>query len=254
MKIISDIIEKIKGEKVIETKVEDEKVLTLTKGPEGISVKFNGITYSRRNQKGIFTRSYWDYFTPLPLLFKDPKILMIGLGGGTIVYQLNQLYGDKIKMDVVEIDKNMVELAKKFIPDDIKKIKVYVQDGIQYLKSNNKKYDILILDVYEGDKIPEAFLEESTIKYINDSLSDDGILAINYAMSFKAIVFLQNYINKLKRYFKVYLVNNPLGSGNTIIMGSKKMEKDEILKRINKMKQESDNWHVIKGYNNMSNG
>ena len=84
-------------------------------------------------------------------------------------------------------------------------------------------------------------------------LTENGVLAINYAMSFKAIVFLQNYINKLKKYFKVYLVNNPLGSGNTIILCSKKMDKTELLERINKMKLEDDNMHVIKGYNNMSN-
>ena len=42
----------------------------------------------------------WDYFTPLPLLYDKPNILMIGLGGGTIVYQINKLYSRKISMDV----------------------------------------------------------------------------------------------------------------------------------------------------------
>jgi spermidine synthase len=254
MGVISKIIEKIKGERIIKTETDDKKILTLTDGPDGTSVKFNGITYSRRAHNAIFTGSYWDYFTPLPLMYDKPDILMIGLGGGTIVYQINKLYGQKTKMDVVEIDNKMVELAKDFIPKDIKTIALFVEDGIEFLKKNKKTYQLVFLDAYDGDKIPDDFLNEKTIEYIDKSLSDDGILAINYAMSFKAIVFLQNYINKLKKHFKVYLVNNPLGSGNTIILCSKKMSKEDILTKINKMPERKDNLHVLKGYNNMSNG
>lgn len=254
MNIINKVIEKVRGEKVIRTEKDENKTLTLTKGPDGISVKFNGITYSRRAEKKIFTGSYWDYFTPLPLIYDKPDILMIGLGGGTIVYQINRLYPKNVKMDVVELDKKMVELSKEFIPEDIKKINLFIEDGIEFLKKTKKRYELVFLDAYDGDKIPDSFLEEKTIEDINQVLKEDGILAINYAMSFKAIILFQNYIGKLKKYFKVYLVNNPFGSGNTIILCSKKMNKAELLEKINKMKQEDDNMHVLKGYNNMSNG
>lgn len=254
MNVINKIIERIKGEKIIKTEKDDKKILTLTKGPDGLSVKFNGITYSRRNENKLFTGSYWDYFTPLPLLYQKSNILMIGLGGGTIVYQIKRLYGKKVQMDVVEIDEKMIELAEDFIPEDIKKVNLFLEDGIKFLNRNKKKYELVFLDAYDGDKIPDEFLDEKTVESINNALTEEGVLAINYAMSFKAIVFLQNYINKLKKYFKVYLVNNPLGSGNTIIICSKKMDKKEILEGINKMKQGEDNANVLKGYNNMSNG
>ena len=254
MNVINKIIERIKGEKIIKTEKDDKKILTLTKGPDGLSVKFNGITYSRRNENKLFTGSYWDYFTPLPLLYQKSNILMIGLGGGTIVYQIKRLYGKKVQMDVVEIDEKMIELAEDFIPEDIKKVNLFLEDGIKFLNKNKKKYELVFLDAYDGDKIPDEFLDEKTVESINNALTEEGVLAINYAMSFKAIVFLQNYINKLKKYFKVYLVNNPLGSGNTIILCSKKMDKKEILEKVNQMKLEEDNANVLKGYNNMSNG
>ncbi len=254
MNVINKIIERIKGEKIIKTEKDDKKILTLTKGPDGLSVKFNGITYSRRNENKLFTGSYWDYFTPLPLLYQKSNILMIGLGGGTIVYQIKRLYGKKVQMDVVEIDEKMIELAEDFIPEDIKKVNLFLEDGIKFLRRNKKKYELVFLDAYDGDKIPDEFLDEKTVESINNALTEEGVLAINYAMSFKAIVFLQNYINKLKKYFKVYLVNNPLGSGNTIILCSKKMDKKEILEKVNQMKLEEDNANVLKGYNNMSNG
>ena len=136
MDVINKIISKVKREKIIKTDTDDKKTLTLTDGPDGVSVKFNGITYSRRNEKTIFTGSYWDYFTPLPLIYNRPKILMIGLGGGTIVYQINRLYGKTASMDVIEIDKKMVEFAESFIPDDIKKINIFLEDGVEYLRKN----------------------------------------------------------------------------------------------------------------------
>ncbi len=254
MSIINKIFERLKGEKIIRSEKDQNKVLTLTKGPDGLSVKFNGITYSRIAPNRIFTGSYWDYFTPLPLLFEKPEILMIGLGGGTIVHQLIKLYGKKTKMDVVEIDPKMVELSKDFIGKDINKINLLIDDGIKFLRRNDKKYNLLFLDAYDSDKIPDEFLEEETIENMDKALTEYGVLAINYAMSFKAIVFLQNYINKLKKHFKVYLVNNPLGSGNTILICSKKMDKKEILSKVDKMKKNKENMHVIKGYENMSNG
>ncbi len=254
MHIINSILGKIKGEKIIKTEEDEHKILTLTDSPEGLSVKFNGITYSRIAHKRIFTGSYWDFFTPLPLLYDKPEILMIGLGGGTIIYQINKLYPNKTKMDVVEIDPKMIKLAKEFIKDDIGKANIILDNGIKFLENNKKSYNLLFLDAYDGDKIPDEFFDEKTIDNMAKALTTDGILAVNYAMSFKAIVLRQNFINKLKKHFKVYLVNNPMGSGNTIILCSKEMDKSEILEKINKNKINGENLHVIKGYNNMSHG
>src|SRR5271157_711829 len=76
--------------------------------------KLDGATNSVLNKHTIYTKGYWDYFIPLVYAYKNPKILMIGLGIGTTPYQLHTLFGKGMKMDIVELDKEVVRLARKY--------------------------------------------------------------------------------------------------------------------------------------------
>lgn len=108
--------------------------------------------------------------------------LMIGLGGGMIVKQLEHL-APGIKIDIVEFNPDIVMLAKKYF--DFKEsatLKVHVMDGIEYVKQAHqakKHYDLIITDAFSQDYIPIAFLKEAFMVQLRDLLSEDGVLAMN---------------------------------------------------------------------------
>ena len=227
--------------------------LSIIKTETNKELRFNNIVYSKLSDDSIYTGSYWDYFTPLPALYKEPKILMIGLGGGTIVIQFLKLFADKnIHIDAVEISEKMIELARKFGLREDKKVAVINADGAEYIRNNKNVYDIIILDAYTADMIPAPFIQDRFIKDSNAALTEDGILAINYTLGFRALMYLEPYLARLRRYFKVYKINPPM-SGNMIILCSKKLDKEEIkTKVLSSIKTSQENAHVINEYKSIN--
>jgi len=55
------------------------------------TLEYDGTVYSIINKKRIYTKGYWDVFLPFIAIFKSPEILMIGLGGGTVLYESNKI-------------------------------------------------------------------------------------------------------------------------------------------------------------------
>jgi spermidine synthase len=250
---IRNFFRRVRKETVIKSIKDGDDTLSVTDNGEELTLRLNNVVYSRLKKKSIYTNSYWDYFTPLPVLYKNPKILMIGLGGGTVAYQLTKLFGKGLSIDIIEISEKMVELSKYFLPKKLNNINIIVEDGSKYVKRKQDCYDLLILDAYEGDHIPEVFLSEDFITSAYKSLKKDGIIAINYALNLTALVYLEHYLNKLRKLFKVYTINNPLTSGNMIIMGSKEMNRDEIMAKINKtVKENRENHTILTAYRQMT--
>ncbi len=169
---------------------------------------FDGAIFSIINKGSVYTGLYWDYFTPLPLLYKRSRVLMIGLGGGTIPYQLKKLYDGRVDIDIVEISRVMVRKAKTFNPNLEKIANVIVGDGDKYLDGCISKYDILILDAYgTGFRIPEKFLSESFITKANKALKPNGVFGINYIFTFRQLLKFHSYMKLLERNFSVYKIS-----------------------------------------------
>ncbi|MGC9099224.1 MAG: spermidine synthase [Candidatus Micrarchaeia archaeon] len=190
-------------------------------------LKYNGITYSAANANSIYTHLYWDYFIPLPLLFEKPKVLIIGLGGGTIPYQLSTLYKD-IEIEIAEINERMVSVTKEFTGLDLSKFKLYIEDGAEVVRRKRSEYNIIILDAYINDRIPKQFLQEDFISNAYLALKEDGILAINYARRLSLMLEYISYKSKLKKFFNLYELKKGINSKNSIFIATKKLTGAEI--------------------------
>mgnify|MGYP001568130972 FL=1 len=81
-------------------------------------------------------------------------ILILGLGGGTLAKLLRKKYPNA-KITGVEIDPIMIELGKKYLDLDKYNIDIKIQDAFKFLEKNTKKYDLIIVDTYLGDKVVE---------------------------------------------------------------------------------------------------
>jgi spermidine synthase len=214
-------------------------------------LKYNGITYSIYDSNSLYTHMYWDFFIPLPLLFQNPKILIIGLGGGTILYQFDSLYANSLSIEVAEISKSMLENAKSFTGIDLSKFKIYLEDGSKVVKGKENYYDLIILDAYLNDRIPKQFLKEEFIADAYKALKNEGILAINYAKKPSIILEYLYFKVKLSKYFKLYKVNG--GSRfNTILIASKSLTNLEIYNRISsRMSINQFNKFIIEEYSKL---
>ncbi|MCW1301838.1 MAG: hypothetical protein OH316_01755 [Candidatus Parvarchaeota archaeon] len=215
-------------------------------------LRYGFVTYSRTPKNGkVYTGSYWDFFAPLPALYRSPKVLMIGLGGGTIFFQYRKLYGDIPSLSAVEIDQKVIDLYKKSMSGSSIDAEIILGDGSTYIETH-KGYDIIILDAYISDYIPKPFFDEKFIDRVHEALNEEGVFAINYAMSIRDMLSFNSYIGKLEKRFYVYRVSAGSMSGNTILICSKKLRKDEIISRVKKdFSTKFGGEHVLRAYEGM---
>jgi spermidine synthase len=117
------------------------------------------------------------------LLMPDPqRILVVGLGGGTLPMTLNELY-PHAEIDVVEIDPAVLTVAETYFDfAENDQIDVIIQDARVFTKRaglRGERYDLIMLDAFNGDYIPEHLMTREYLEETKALLSEDGVIVAN---------------------------------------------------------------------------
>ncbi len=192
-------------------------------------LKFN--VKSNKTQQSCFYKSQpqqlvFNYTKLLmaSLLFNtQPKrILIVGLGGGTMSNTLAELYPES-NIDNIEIDPAVIKVARDyfgFFEND--RVTTYNQDGRIFIKRallKKQSYDWIILDAFNGDYIPEHLMTKEFLQEAKSLLSDNGILSSNTFSLSK--LFAHESATYKAVFGDFYQVSNKVNS-NRIILVSKK--------------------------------
>jgi spermidine synthase len=118
--------------------------------------------------------------TPLAIKPDAARTLVIGLGGGSVVKRMWRDYPG-MRLDVVEIDPEIVEVAHRFfaLPED-ERIRVFVGDGREFVDQTPQTYDIVIVDAFDEDRVPRRLTTEEFMRAARDRLAPDGVVAYNF--------------------------------------------------------------------------
>lgn len=112
----------------------------------------------------------------------DPPLnaLVLGLGGGTVAYQLRELYPN-VAITGVELDPIMIDLGKRFLKWD-DETKVIIGDAVTEVNKLNKsklQYDLVLVDMYVGEDVPEKLTTEKFVKDIKSLVNESGLAVFN---------------------------------------------------------------------------
>ena len=142
------------------------------------------------------------------------------------------------KMDVVEIDPKMTELAKKYFNlKDNKNLHIYHEDWRVYLNKTKNKYDVVFWDAFSSHySIPYQLTTKEAIQKTYDALSESGVVILNIISSieWEAGQFLQAEYKTYKSIFpQVYIFpvrekNNWNDVQNIILVALKSDKKPEF--------------------------
>ena len=151
---------------------------------------------------------YINYFLiPFLLNPKIKNILLIGLGSGEIVKDWEFLFEDLKSIDVIDLEENIVDIAENYFGfERSSKFNFILQDGITYLRTNKKKYDLIVADVANNDGIDCRFLSEDYFTSIKNSLKKSGMFVSNMCASAdfenKKNKFFNNFFPLYQKFFK----------------------------------------------------
>ena len=147
-------------EKTIFTKVTPYATIVVKQGRGGVlSLWFGGNKYPDSAVKvgdpDHIEFEYTQAMTVALAIASEPKrVLVVGLGGGTLPSLFRKHYPGMV-IDTVDIDPDVVDVAKKlfgFREDPA--MRVYVEDGRQFIEKCKAPYDVIFLDAYGGEEIP----------------------------------------------------------------------------------------------------
>jgi spermidine synthase len=117
------------------------------------------------------------------LLFnRAPRhILMIGLGGGSLVKFCHR-HLPNTHLTVVEIDPDIVALRESFyIPADDERLQVIVGDGAQFVRNDEWTADILLIDAFDHAGVAPSLACGDFYARAFRCLSSHGLLVMNLA-------------------------------------------------------------------------
>ena len=125
---------------------------------------------------------YHEMIVHVPMAVKRDakKILVIGAGDGGTIRELVQ-YDSIEQIDMVEIDKMVVDVCREFLPltasklDD-PRVNLYFEDGLKFVRSKSNEYDIVIVDSTDPFGPGEDLFTREFYGNCYKALKDDGIL------------------------------------------------------------------------------
>ena len=107
------------------------------------------------------------------------KILMLGLGGGSISTYLGR-FMPEAAITTVEIDPGVITAAKTYFGlRETERMRYHAGDGRVFLNRNGELYDLILLDAYRGGYVPFHLLTREFYTLVKHRLTPGGAAAFN---------------------------------------------------------------------------
>lgn len=172
------------------------------------------------NRLSIYEYSYLLKFLPYNLNPKGKTCLVVGLGAGIIPMWYEKMGMD---VDVVEIDPYVPKIAGDYFGFKISG-EIIISDARHYISSSKKRYDYIIVDVFNGDITPGHLITHEVFQLLKLRMTENGILAVNLIGSIRDKVFMTaSVIKTIKSVFQTVEVYPTFsteggdGTGNLVI-------------------------------------
>ncbi|MGM0421811.1 MAG: spermidine synthase [Pseudomonadota bacterium] len=130
-------------------------------------------------------RADLSYYTVLAPIFNNDDVINInevavmGLGAGTLLCY----NAPDRRFTAIEIDSEIVEVARRYFtfidncspPEN----EIIVGDGRLVIDRLDRNYDLIVLDAFSSDSIPQHLLTQEALLIYKDKLTAEGIITIN---------------------------------------------------------------------------
>ena len=133
---------------------------------------------------------YHEMITHIPLSVNPniKNVLVIGAGDGGVTAELTK-YDNIEHIDLVEIDKMVVDACLEYLPDVSgklldKKVTIHIDDGLRYVRSCENQYDLIIVDSTDPVGPGEGLFTKEFYGSCYKALRDDGIMVYQHGSPF----------------------------------------------------------------------
>ena len=176
----------------------------------------------------------------LTLVENPRRVLIVGLGGGTIPSFLHKHY-PRMTIDVVDIDPDVVDVAKRFFAfREDATMHAYVADGRRFIEECRDPYDVIFLDAFGSENIPYHLATREFLQAVRRALTPNGI-AVGNVWSRSSNPLYDSMVRTYQEVFDELCILDVQGAGNKILLALPRQQRirpAELARRATRVSKE----------------
>lgn len=110
---------------------------------------------------------------------KPKKILLLGFGAGSVFQLVRETFGREPEIVGVERDPIMLQIYRDYFLHSDANLTLIQADVQTYIQESTEKFDLILIDVFVGEHVPNTLFQESFVQFARNALSQSGVLMWN---------------------------------------------------------------------------
>lgn len=112
--------------------------------------------------------------------YEIKKVLLLGLGAGSVVQLLLDKHQLNCTIQGVELDPKVIAYAKAYFGiEAYKSLAIIEADAFSFTENCTEKFDMIVVDLFIGDTVPEIFASEKFIENLRRLAHENCFIAYN---------------------------------------------------------------------------
>jgi len=145
------------------------------------------------------------------------RVLVVGLGGGSLPSFLRKHY-PAAEIDAVDIDPEVIKVAKEYFGfREDASMRAHLADGRGFIESVRRPYDIIFLDAFGSDSVPERLTTMEFLRAVRRALAPDGVVVGNIWGPYANRLY-HSMVRTYREAFDELVVLDVRGAGNKILI------------------------------------
>ncbi len=169
----------------------------------------------------------------LALVQRPRRVLIVGLGGGTIPSFLHKHY-PRTRIDVVDIDPAVIDVARRFFGfREDATLRAYAADGRRFIEECREPYDMIYLDAFGTDNGPYALTTQEFLQSVRRAVTPDGVVLGNI-WSRGSNPLYDSMVRTYQEVFDDLYLFDVQGAGNKIVLAlprKAQLDRDALAER-----------------------
>ncbi|GAB4478374.1 MAG: methyltransferase domain-containing protein [Thermoflexibacter sp.] len=156
---------------------------------------------------------------------QEANLLLLGLGGGSVLKTLREKHQHKGKITAIEIDEVVIQIAdKEFGIKQDENLTILCTDAMGYVQQCQQVYDLVIIDIFIDDIVPIQFFQVDFWEKLSLLIQKNGYFIFNAGIHQIEEEKFSRICTQLATYFDLTRHEQVEGA-NTLLVGKKQINK-----------------------------
>ena len=108
------------------------------------------------------------------------EVLILGFGLGSVPLIMERMFERSFQFTGIEVDESVIYLANKYaLPNLESPVQLITANAFAYVYQTTQKFDLIAMDVFLDDVIPEDFETTDFLEALKSLLKPNGVLLYN---------------------------------------------------------------------------